>query len=143
MYFRVTMERKNIILFDGVCNLCNATVRLLIKHDVHNQLHFAAQQSDAGMNILRTYNVIVENDTLSDKNSVILIKEGQIFYKSDAVIQVSKLITGWPSMIQYTAILPKGFRDIIYDLVAKYRYKIFGKSSTCSVPTPANKYKFI
>jgi len=133
----------NIVLFDGVCNLCNSTVLFLIKHDRNNNLHFAAQQSDAGIQLLKESNFIVSPNLLSEKNSVILLKEGLVFYKSDAIIEISKLLKGWPHYIKYVAVFPRWFRDFFYDVVAKYRYTLFGKRNECSIPSEPLKHKFI
>lgn len=133
----------NIVLFDGVCNLCNATVLFLIKHDRNNKLHFAAQQLDAGINLLKESNIIASPNLLSEKNSVVFLKDGQIFYKTDAVIEIAKLLKGWPSIFQYIFILPKRFRDFFYDLIAKNRYRIFGKRNECAIPSESNQFKFL
>lgn len=127
----------NIVLFDGVCNLCNSTVQFLIKHDTNNKLYFAAQQTDTGKNLMERYKIT--NDT----TSVILIKDELVYYKSEAVIQIAKLITGWPKYLQFASILPLGLRNWVYSLIAKNRYQIFGKKDTCSIPDKANFSKFI
>jgi predicted DCC family thiol-disulfide oxidoreductase YuxK len=127
----------NIVLFDGVCNLCNSTVLFLIKYDKNNQLHFAAQQSVYGKNLMQQTNIA------GDNKSVILIKEGNVFYKSDAIIEIAKLIKGWPRIIKYTGIFPKGFRNAVYDLIANNRYQLFGKRDSCSVPSEINMKKFL
>lgn len=127
----------NIVLFDGVCNLCNSTVQFLIKYDRNNQLLFAAQQNEVGQKLLEKHSI------LGNANSVILIKGEQVFYKTDAVIEIAKLISGWPQIIKYSFIFPKWFRDLLYDLVAKYRYRIFGKRKECSVPSELHKHKFL
>lgn len=127
----------NIVLFDGVCNLCNSTVQFLIKYDRDNQLLFAAQQNEVGQTLLEKHSI------LGNANSVILIKGEQFFYKSDAVIEIAKLVSGWPQFLKYSFIFPKCFRDLLYDLVAKYRYRIFGKRKECSVPSELHKHKFL
>jgi len=127
----------NIVLFDGVCNLCNSTVLFLIKYDKNNYLHFAAQQSISGKNLMEEFNIA------GDKKSVIFIKEGNVFYKSDAIIEIAKLIKGWPRIIKYTGIFPKGFRNAVYDLIANNRYLLFGKRDSCSVPSEINRKKFL
>ena len=93
----------NIILFDGVCNLCSNSVSLLIKYDKNNIFRFAAMQTKAGENIIQEYNV------LNDRKSIILIKQGTVFYKSDAIIEIAKQITGWPSILKYGFLFPKFF----------------------------------
>ncbi len=127
----------NIVLFDGVCNLCNSTVLFLIKHDTNNQLNFSAQQTEAGKNIMLQNNIAIDN------NSVIFIKETKVYDKSDAIIEIAKLLTGWPSILQYGRIVPKWFRNFLYDLIAKNRYRIFGKRNECAIPSEANKVKFL
>jgi len=127
----------NIILFDGVCNLCNNSVSLLIKYDKNNIFRFAAMQTKAGENIIQEYNV------LNDRKSIILIKERTVFYKSDAIIEIAKQITGWPSILKYGFLFPKFLRDGIYDLIAKNRYFLFGKKESCSIPSEKDSKRFI
>ena len=127
----------NIILFDGVCNLCNSTVSFLIKYDTKQHLYFAAQQNPAGKKIIE------EKGIKGVNNSVILIKDDIVYYKSDAIIAIAKLITGWPSIFRYSYIFPKVLRNGIYDIIAKNRYRIFGKRTTCSLPSEANKHRFL
>ena len=127
----------NIILFDGVCNLCGNTVSLLIKYDKNNIFHFAAMQTKTGENIMQEFRV------LNDRKSIILIKEGTVFYKSEAIIEIAKQITGWPSILKYGFLFPKFLRDGIYDLIAKNRYFLFGKKDTCSTPSEKDIKRFI
>ena len=127
----------NIILFDGVCNLCNNFVPFLIKFDKNNIFHFAAMQTKAGENIIQEYGV------LNDRKSIILIKQGVVLYKSDAIIEIAKQITGWPSIFKYGFLFPKFLRDGIYDLIAKNRYFLFGKKETCSIPSEKDSKRFI
>ena len=126
----------NIILFDGICNLCNGTVSFLIKHDSQNVLHFSAQQSPNGNKIMQQYGIEEGN------KSVIFIKDNTVFYKSDAIIQIAKHLTGWPSLLQFGQYIPKAIRNGIYDLIANNRYRLFGKRTTCSVPNATNMHKF-
>jgi len=127
----------NIILFDGVCNLCNNSVSFLIKHDKNNSFKFAASQTNAGENIIRQYSISNEG------KSVIFIKDGIVFYKSDAVIEIVKLIKGWPHIFKYASLFPKFLRDGLYNLIAKNRYSLFGKKETCMIPTEENRNRFL
>jgi predicted DCC family thiol-disulfide oxidoreductase YuxK len=127
----------NIILFDGVCNLCNNFVPFLIKFDKNNIFRFAAMQTKVGENIIQEYGV------LNDRKSIILIKEGVVLYKSDAIIEIARQITGWPSILKYGFLFPKFLRDGIYDLIAKNRYYLFGKKETCSIPSEKDSKRFI
>ncbi len=127
----------NIVLFDGICNLCNSTVSFLIKYDTNNNLHFAAQQTETGKKIMMQY------DIKDDNKSVILIKHDKVFYKSNAIIEITTLLSGWPRILKYSKIIPGFIRDALYDLIAKYRYGIFGKKDKCSVPSQATLKKFL
>jgi predicted DCC family thiol-disulfide oxidoreductase YuxK len=128
----------NIILFDGVCNFCNATVNTIIKYDTHNHFKFAAQQSLAGKRILNELGYAVNTF-----DSVLLLKNNQVFTKTDAVIEVCKLLTGMPRIFIFIQYIPKPIRDFGYSIIAKYRYAIFGKRTECMLPSQANKDKFI
>ncbi len=127
----------NIILFDGVCNLCNSTVLFLINHDAKINLHFVAQQTEVGKRIMHQHAI------LDECNSIIFIMDEKIYYKSEAVIEIAKLLTGWPHFFKYTALLPKFIRDGVYNLIAKNRYSLFGKKSTCMMPSKSNKERFL
>ncbi len=127
----------NIVLFDGICNLCNKAVLFLIKHDKNDNLHFVAQQTAAGERIMNQYFVN------QDFRSVILIKDEMAYYKSDAIIAIAKLLSGWPKLLLIGLILPPFLRNGIYDLIANNRYKLFGKQSICSIPSKSNEHKFI
>jgi predicted DCC family thiol-disulfide oxidoreductase YuxK len=80
---------------------------------------------------------------LDEGKSVIFIKDGIVFYKSDAIIEIAKQITGWPSILKFGFLFPKFFRDGIYDLIAKNRYFLFGKKETCSIPSEKDSKRFI
>jgi predicted DCC family thiol-disulfide oxidoreductase YuxK len=127
----------NIILFDGICNLCNNTVSFLIKQDKNNIFKFAASQTIAGKNIISQYSV------LNEGKSVVFIKDGNIFYKSDAIIEIARQLNGWPHLFKYACLFPKFLRDGMYNLIAKNRYSLFGKKETCMVPTEENRNRFL
>jgi predicted DCC family thiol-disulfide oxidoreductase YuxK len=127
----------NIVLFDGICNLSNSTVSFLIKHDAGQNLHFSAQQSQAGKKIMQA------NGIREDNKSVIFIQDNIVYYKSDAIIAIAKIIRGWPRILQYSYIIPKLLRNALYDMIAHNRYWIFGKKSACSTPTKEDKHRFL
>ena len=102
----LSIYKMNIILFDGICNLCGNSVLLLIKYDKNNIFHFAAMQTKAGERIIQEYQI------LNDRSSIILIKEGVVLYKSDAIIEIAKQITGWPSILKYGFFFPKFLRHV-------------------------------
>ena len=127
----------NIIVFDGVCNFCNRIVQIIIRHDPDCQIHFAAQQSEAGIQLLREYTIQESN------SSVVFITKGMVYYQSDAVIEIAKLLTGWPNIFKYSIIVPRFLRNGIYKLIAANRYRLFGKQATCMVPKEEDKNRFV
>lgn len=126
-----------IILFDGVCNLCNGFVNFLIDRDSENVFRFASLQSDFGQKILNENKL-----TIIDYQSVIVIKDNELFQKSAAVFEIARFVKGW-AWIRIFRFLPINFTNFFYDVIAKNRYKIFGKSENCRVPTLALKAKFL
>ena len=130
-------ENVGIILFDGVCNLCSSTVSFLIKYDKNNIFKFAASQTNAGENIIRQYTI------LNEGKSVIFIKEGIVFYKSDAIIEIAKQIKGWPHIFKYGNLFPAFIRDGFYNLIAKNRYALMGTRDSCSFPSKDHIERFL
>ncbi|MEE4258914.1 MAG: DCC1-like thiol-disulfide oxidoreductase family protein [Bacteroidales bacterium] len=131
-------DQKNIILFDGICNLCNRSVQFIIRNDPDARFKFATLQSARGQTLLQAH-PLVNNSSAT----VVYFKEGKAYVKSTAVLQVFKTL-GWPFKILYVCmIIPKPVRDFLYDLVAKWRYQIFGKRIICMVPTKEIQSRFI
>ena len=129
---------KKIILFDGVCNLCNSTINFIIDQDKNDLFRFAALQSEQGKNFQEKFGL-----DSSELNSVILIDGEKIYFKSDAVLKISEEL-GFPfRILNMFSFLPKFFKNSVYDLVAKNRYAIFGKKDVCRIPTPELKNKFL
>lgn len=127
-----------VILFDGVCNLCNGFVKFIIKRDKKKRFRFAALQSDYAKNIERKYEL-----SLADLNTVILIKNGKIYTKSSAVLQIARGL-GFPySLAICFFIIPPFIRNYSYGFIAKNRYRWFGKQSFCSIPSQELKDRFI
>jgi predicted DCC family thiol-disulfide oxidoreductase YuxK len=126
-----------ILLFDGVCNLCNGTVSKIIQHDPLQVIQFAAQQSISGKALMDRYAIPHNAD------SVILIDGDKVLFKSDAMIQVAKQLQGWPRIFRFAIIFPQPIRDFIYDLIAKYRYTLFGKRKECMIPKEVDKGRFV
>jgi predicted DCC family thiol-disulfide oxidoreductase YuxK len=127
----------NIILFDGLCNLCSSTINVLIKYDTKNQLFFASQQSNAGKNLMVKYHI------KDDAKSVVLIKSDIVYYKSDVIIEVANLITGWPTLLRYGSFFPKRFRNWVYNMISNNRYRIFGKKNECEIFGNKHQEKFL
>ena len=134
------MEQINnhIILFDGVCNLCNGAVQFVIKHDKNSRFKFASLQSKFGEQFLLQNNLSTTNF-----NSFIYVRNQKILQKSTAALYVLKDIKGFVALGFVFIIVPKFIRDFIYTLIAKKRYKWFGKKEVCMMPTAALKNRFL
>ena len=131
------MTPPRIILFDGVCNLCNGSVLFIIRRDPKSKFRFAALQSDFGMAKLRHYGI-----PPGMLNSIILIQHGKAHQKSNAALEIAKNLSGlWPAMYVFK-IIPRVVRDWVYDLIARNRYKLFGRRDECMIPTPELKARF-
>ena len=121
----------SIILFDGVCNLCNGAVNFVIKRDSGNVFKFASLQEKQGTLLLKKY------------DSIVLIENDSVYTKSSAALRIArKLSKLWPLFIIFI-IIPSFIRDGIYDFIAKNRYKWFGKKEQCMIPTPGSREKFL
>ncbi|WP_321346157.1 DCC1-like thiol-disulfide oxidoreductase family protein [uncultured Draconibacterium sp.] len=116
-----------IILFDGVCNLCNSAVDLILKKARENDFKLVTLQSDNGQRILKTFDLNLEI------NTVILIKNNQVFSESDAALEICKQLKSPWNWLTAFKILPKTWRDGLYRFVANNRYKWFGKRSSCRI----------
>lgn len=131
-------DPKSIILFDGICNLCNGAVQFILKRDKKERFLFASLQSDAAKNVLLQYNV---KKMMMD--SIILIEEGEVFDKSTAVLRICRHLNGlWP-VFYPTVYLPKKMRDLLYDHIARKRYTWFGVKDHCTMMLPEYKNRFI
>lgn len=130
---------KKIILFDGVCNLCNSSVQFMIQHDTKDVFRFVALQSDLGQEILKHIGI-----NPSNIDSIILYEPGiAYYYKSDAAIQIARNLGGFFHFGTIFRIIPTGIRNQLYDYVAKNRYKWYGKKESCMIPTTELKAKFL
>jgi len=127
-----------VVLFDGVCNLCSSSVIFIIKRDRASKIKFASLQSEFGQEQMRRFNL-----PASLLNSVLLIKEGKLYQQSNAALEITRMLDGvWPLLFIFK-IVPRFLRDIIYDWIAKNRYRWFGKKEECMIPTPEMKARFI
>jgi predicted DCC family thiol-disulfide oxidoreductase YuxK len=130
---------KKIILFDGVCNLCNLSVQYVIKHDKKDVFSFVAIQSELGQRIINHIGISKRHI-----DSIILYIPGRAYYyKSTAALEIAKRLGGFFTYTTIFRIIPSGIRDVLYDYVAKNRYKWYGKKESCMVPTPELKSKFL
>lgn len=129
---------KKIILFDGLCNLCNNAVDFIIRHDKKDSFRFTSLQSELAQKLAKERNI-----DLSEVDSILLIIPGEAyFYKSTAALEIAKTLPGyrWLSVGLH---LPEGFRDAVYSFIAKRRYRWFGKKTSCRMPTPELMDKFL
>ena len=134
----MSTQNKKIILFDGVCNLCNGSVIFMIKRDKKDVLRYAALQTEIGQEMVEKYKI----DT-SKIDSIILIDNDKYYYKSTAALRIARHLSGAYPLLAVFLILPAFMRDWIYDIIARNRYKWFGKKESCMIPTPELKNKFI
>jgi len=129
---------NKIILFDGVCNLCNNSVQFIIKRDKKKQFRFASLQGNFGQEFLKKYSLPADNF-----NSFILLEDKKIYTRSTGALRMLKHLGGGWSLFYAFMILPKFIRDGIYNWIAKNRYKWFGKKDACMIPTPELKERFL
>lgn len=127
-----------VVLFDGVCNLCHAAVKFIIKKDKKNLFRFASLQSSFAQSVLQKFHLTGE--TL---NSFIYLEKGKVYTRSTAALMVAKQLSGWWPLLSAFMIVPRFMRDAVYKLIANKRYKWFGKKDECWIPTPALQSKFL
>ncbi len=132
-------EGKHIVLFDGVCNFCNDSVRFIMKRDKKDLYRFASLESDLGMQLTK------ERGIDTDKvDSIILIQPGEAYHiKSDAALEIAKNLSGLYPILGVFLYLPSAFRNFFYDFIARNRYKWFGKKDGCPMPTKEERDKFL
>lgn len=132
-------ENKKIILFDGVCNLCDGAVQFIIKHDKKDVFRYASLQSDIGRKLVDERGL-----DPSELDSIMMIDPGVAYYrKSTAALEVSRELSGGYSLLKNFLFIPEFIRDGVYDFIANNRYKWFGKKEHCMIPTPELKAKFL
>lgn len=133
-----TNQKPNVILFDGVCNLCSGFVQFVLKNEEQKNILFASLQSKAAQVILR------ENGLPShEMNTIVFIENEKIYTKSKAVLKImDHMKYPWKSMV-ILKVFPSELSDYIYDLIAKHRYRILGKKDTCWIPTQELKARFL
>lgn len=130
---------KSLILFDGVCNLCNTSVLYVIKHDANNRFLFAPLQSNIGQQIIAKYNL----DTSKTDSILLYSADKGLKVKSTAALYIAKRLGLPNNLLSMFLIVPPFIRNWVYDFIAKNRYKWYGKKDNCMIPTPELKSKFI
>ena len=132
-----------IVLYDGICGLCNRLVQFILKRDVHDRFRFASLQSGFAENLLKRHGA----DSRDLDTFYVVIDHGQpeerVLMRSDAILHVVKTLGGVWRLAQAGRILPRVVRDGMYSVVARNRYRVFGKHESCMLPAPAHRKKFL
>ncbi|MCG9911115.1 MAG: thiol-disulfide oxidoreductase DCC family protein [Flavobacteriales bacterium] len=130
------MER--IVYFDGVCNVCNASVQFILKRDKYNRFKFAALQGKSGQEILNRLNM-----KTSAFDTFLLFENGKMYQKSTAALRVIKQLNSFWPLLYVLIIIPPFIRDFFYGLIARNRYRLFGKRESCMIPNPEIRSRFL
>ncbi len=128
---------KRILLFDGECNFCDQSVQFIIKRDKKALYSFASLQSEVGQQLIKTYHVPVHLDSL------ILIENDSYYVMSAAALRICRHLSGGWKLASLFWLIPRPLRDVLYKIIAKNRYKWFGKKKACILPTPEIKERFL
>jgi predicted DCC family thiol-disulfide oxidoreductase YuxK len=127
-----------LLLFDGVCNLCNGVVQFVIRHDRAGRFRFAALQSEPGQAMLRQFGLSTQQF-----DSFVYVKDGQFFTESTAALRVARDLGGAWRLLYGFIIVPRPLRDAVYRWVARNRYRFFGRQESCMIPTPELRARFL
>lgn len=127
-----------ILLFDGVCNLCNGWVNFVIDHDPEGHISFAPLQSVSGQRLLSKHNI--DSDKM---DTIILVDHGEVYERSDAILQLAVYLNGKARILRAGIILPRFIRDALYNRIAGKRYDWFGKRKRCRIPEPEIRDRFL
>lgn len=131
----------HVVLFDGVCNLCNSSVDFIIRNDKRGRFKVAPLQSDTGKKLLKDAGLSEER--IASLDSVLLYRKGRVYGKSKAALEIAKNL-GFPISLLYGfIIIPPFLRDIVYNFIARNRYRWFGKKETCRLPTEEERARFL
>lgn len=133
-----SIENRDVLLFDGVCNLCNGAVNFIIDHDPKGHFGFAALQSDFGQQKLKELGYDQQ-----EFDSLVLLTDGKVYKKSSAALRIAKKLNGLYPLLFVFIIIPPFIRHAVYDVIAKNRYKWWGKRDSCRMPTPELKARFV
>ena len=125
-----------IVYFDGVCGLCNRSVGLLLRHDRRRVLRFAPLQGDTAHERLGL-------TADGDPDSIVLEDAGRLWHRSDAALRIAAHLGGWWRCFAVLRVIPRPLRDALYDVVARRRYRWFGRKETCRLPTPEERERFL
>lgn len=132
-------DDKKIVLFDGICNLCDASINYIIKNDKKDLFRFVTLQSDLGKEILDYLKI----DTSSIDSVILYEPKIAYYYKAEAALRIAKDLSGIIAVLSIFRFLPISFLNFIYDFVARNRYKWYGKKKECLLPSPEIRAKFL
>lgn len=139
---RVAESPPAVILFDGVCNLCNGFVQFVVRHDPAGRFRFAALQSPAGRALLAAHGYPLPAPQ-ADPDSVLLVTQGRVYSHSSAVLRIARQLRApWP-LASIGWLLPRAWRDAAYRYIARHRYRWFGRQESCWLPTPELRSRFL
>lgn len=132
------MNTQHLIIYDGICHFCSKSIHFIIKRDPKKLFQFTPMQSDLAMKLIEKYGInLTKGDTL------ILIKNNRYFMASEAILEIAKNLSGYWYFLNIFRIIPPSIRNWIYWLIARNRYRIFGRSKTCIMPSENFKDRFI
>ncbi len=129
---------RPVVLFDGVCNLCNSSVRFIIKRDPGSVFRFAPLQSDTSKSILKQFELPTDG-----LDTFILVEDGECYVRSEAALRVARRLGGGWGLLYGFIIIPRSIRDYVYGIIARHRYEWFGKKGQCMVPEPGDQERFL
>ena len=132
------IPKRHIVIFDGVCNFCNGSVNFIIKRDLRALFAFTPRQHRCGQSLIQEYKV---PELAAD--AILLIKDGQCYLRTDAVLEITKDISGLWFLLLVFKIVPRPLRDYFYNLFARNRYQLFGKRASCMIPAADVRSRFI
>lgn len=138
MAFNTLYPDKPLVLFDGVCNLCNASVQFIIEHDPEGKIMFASLQSERGQAILQHLGM-----KMDDFDTFIFIEKGVAYTRSTGILKEIRYFRGLWRFLYVFIVIPRPIRDFFYNIVARNRYRWFGKKNECWLPTPELKMRFL
>ena len=127
-----------VVLFDGVCNLCNRSVAFIIRHDPKSRFRLAALQSDVGRELLALHGLNAD-----EVNTVVLIAGDRVYTKSEAAVRIARRLSGWARLWWWAGLVPRPLRDAVYDWVSRNRFRWFGRRDACMAPAPGVRERFL
>jgi predicted DCC family thiol-disulfide oxidoreductase YuxK len=133
----MTQLPDKVVLFDGVCNFCESSVQFILRHDKTGSLRFASLQSEIGQQLLTAYGISHE------LQSVVFVESGKAYTKSTAAFRIARYFGGWWKLLLVFSILPAFITDFGYDIIAKNRYRWFGKKDACMIPSADIRSRFL